>query len=396
MKPSTLLPIVVISLGIGAAALYLGGGSSKATKGGGVVGSKVMPDFPINEVAKIKIVSGSVEFLLERTEEKGWVVPSKSGYAADFEKVSGLLRRVWETKVVQGVSAGQSGLVRLELAKPTPGTAVEGSGLLLEFLKADGSIAGSLVLGKETAPPNPQGGMMMGGTSGRFVLNPAKPDQAVVVAETFSEAVIDGKAWLDDAFISVAKPKRIEVTSPEANKSWIVERPGETDSFNLAALGKGDETDSTKIVSLQTLLSFPRFEDVLPVSTPNEVTGFDKPTRVVINTFDKFVYNVEIGKADDKSNRHVRVTVSAEIPESRVAAPDEKEEDKKRLDEEFTTKQKELKEKLAKEAKVGEWIYLLPESQLTAVLAERASFLKAPEPAAAPAPSSSPTPKAKR
>jgi hypothetical protein len=107
----------------------------------------------------------------------------------------------------------------------------------------------------------------------------------------------------------------------------------------------------------------------------------------------------------------VTVKVTADLPKERTPAADEKPEDKARLDSEFTSKQTQLNEQLAKEKAFEGRVYLLSPFQVDALLKERKALLaeppappqppadSAPSPApaapAAPAPAPAPAPKQK-
>jgi len=69
----------------------------------------------------------------------------------------------------------------------------------------------------------------------------------------------------------------------------------------------------------------------------------------------------------------------------RPASPDEKPQDKARLDEEFKTRLKQLEEKAAAEKECEKQIYLVPKGSLNPFLKDRAELLA--KPSASPMPS---------
>ena len=69
------------------------------------------------------------------------------------------------------------------------------------------------------------------------------------------------------------------------------------------------------------------------------------------------------------------MTVTANLPASRVVAKDEKPEDKTRLDKEFADQQKKLADKLANETRLAKWIYWVPGYSVESLLKPRGQLL---------------------
>ena len=109
----------------------------------------------------------------------------------------------------------------------------------------------------------------------------------------------------------------------------------------------------------------------------------------VHETFDNFVYELRIGKLMGE-NYPVLVSVKAELPKERVPKPDEKPEDKTRLDQEFQTKQKEFADKLAKEQKAGNRPYLIAKGTIDQLLEDRSALIAEKKPS--PSPTATTTP----
>jgi hypothetical protein len=129
--------------------------------------------------------------------------------------------------------------------------------------------------------------------------------------------------------------------------------------------------------------------DVLVGAAPEQV-GLDKPTTIVLETFDNFTYTVKVGsKTND--NYALTVTVASSLPKERTPVKGEKTEDKEKLDKEFKDKQKKLEEKLAEEKGFEKWIYLVSSWTVDSLLKERAQLLieKKEEPKEEEAPSQS-------
>ena len=120
MKGKQLAVVLVLLVVLGAVALFLNQRNSatwsdRATTAGG----KIL-DFPLNDVSQVTLKEGGAEVNLAKTNDI-WTVKEKADYPADFDKVSALLRKLWELKPVQDVKIGPSQLARLQLTEPAPG-----------------------------------------------------------------------------------------------------------------------------------------------------------------------------------------------------------------------------------------------------------------------------------
>jgi hypothetical protein len=106
----------------------------------------------------------------------------------------------------------------------------------------------------------------------------------------------------------------------------------------------------------------------------------NQPTRVKIETFDGFAYDIKVGmKTND--NYHLTLAVAGSFPKERAAGPDEKPEDKPGLDKAFTDNLKKLEDKLAQEKAFEPWTFLVSAWSVDSVVKERADLL-AEKPAA--------------
>ncbi len=377
MKPKLLIPLVVVAVLTGILALFFSRSGASPTKAQAGVGERLLPNFPLNDVARIRVASEDNEAVVERTID-GWVVPAKSSYPADFDQVSDLLRKVWEAKVVQIVQAGPSAHGRLKLLAPGKGESAPNPdqvGTLLEFFDTTGKLVGSLILGKESSSGDNTTSWQMGG-GGRFVLDPSKPDRVALIPESFTEADPNVRQWLSDDFFSIQKARSIVVTNAEGTEAWRVQRENETGQFALENIPEGREVDTNKLSSLSTLLAYPRIEDVVNRDASPESNGLEKPLKAVIETFDGFIYEISVGATGPRATRHLALKVSANIPDKRDVPEGESEEDKKRLDDEFSARVKNLQEKLQKEKKFEGWVFLVPETQVTDLLKTTTDFLK--------------------
>jgi len=120
--------------------------------------------------------------------------------------------------------------------------------------------------------------------------------------------------------------------------------------------------------------SSPSFNDVLPGDTKLEAAGLTNVTTVTVETVDGFTYTAKVGQKRE-DNFPLALTVTANLPASRVVAKDEKPEDKTRLDKEFADQQKKLADKLANETRLAKWIYWVPGYSVESLLKPRGQLL---------------------
>ncbi len=337
-------------------------------------GAKVIKDFPLNEIAHVRILQASNEVNLVRAD--GWTVKERYGYPANFSEVSEFLRKVWELKPIQEVEAGKSQYGRLQLLSPAESKGTN-SGTMVEFKDAKDATVKSMLLGKKQMKES-QGGMFGGGGEfpvGRYVL---VPDQSKVwlVNETFNSIETKPDQWLSKDFFKVEKVKSVAVSFPDKPASnWSMSRETEAGEWKLADLKPEEKFEASKASSLNYALSSPSFNDVASPDLKAEETGLAQPTVAKLETFEGFVYTVSVGGKTNEDNNFFKFSVQANITKERTPGKDEKPEDKAKLDKEFKEKVDKLQEKLKNEQKFDKWTYLVSKWTVDALLKERKDFM---------------------
>jgi hypothetical protein len=363
--------LIVLGVAVGAIGIYLSAKRKQSYSASSFQSdAKVLKDFPLNDVARLRIKHGTNELNLVRGEK--WTVKERWGYPANFNDVSEFLRKVWELKPVQDVEVGPSQFGRLELN--TDGTS-ENSGTLVEFKDDKGANLRSLVLGKQYMKDSPAGAMGMGGAfpAGRYVMVP-ETKKVWLVNEAFSNVDTDPEQWLNKDFFKVEKVKSVSVTAPNATNTWSFSRETENGEWKMNDVKEGENYDSSKASTLSYALSSPSFNDVVsPESKPEEI-GMQEPTVAKLQTFDGFTYTVKIGGNTNDENLHLQVEVAADIPNERSVGLDEKPEDNEKLEKEFKERVEKLQEKLRKEQQFEKWTYLVSKYTVETLLKPRTDF----------------------
>jgi hypothetical protein len=371
MNRKQLLIILVIGAVLGGIGLYLTRQKSASFERTAKIASdKLLGDFPVNDVAHITIRQHTNEVNLGKAEV--WSVKERANYPASSGDIIELARKLWDLRSAQSQKLGESQLGRMELLPPDKGGT--NSATRVELKGKDGKTIRTVLLGKKSmrggGGADPYGGG--GWPNGRWVYLPDKPGTAYLVSEAFSEIEPKPDRWLSKDFFKVEKIKAVAVTFPAATNSWKLSRETESGEWKLADAKPEEKLDASKTSSFSSALSSPGFVDVLVGAVPEQIC-LDKPTTVVLETFDNFSYTVKVGsKTND--NYAMTVGVSATLPKERTPGKDEKPEDKVKLDKEFKDKQTKLEEKLTQEKATGKWTYLVSSWTVDSLLKKRSEL----------------------
>ena len=254
-----------------------------------------------------------------------------------------------------------------------------------------------VTLGKNLESGNDPMSMMGGGSSGRFIRNQADASGVYVVSELFPTLSAEPKGWLNEDFVKVEKIKDISVSPPSKPDeiAWKVARDDESGEFKLEG-AKPDETlDTAAATQLKSLLSYARFEDIVPEDKLDEIAKPLEKRTVKIETFEGFNYKITVTptetekpKAEDPNSPPpedsflVTVDVDAKIPAERKKEEKESEEDAKTKDKAFTERKAELEKRLAAEKTLAGRSFKVSRYTVEALLKDRAAMLQKP---AAPA-----------
>ena len=391
MKGKQLALVLVLLAVLGGVALFLNqrNAASWSTSSAQTTG-KVL-DFPLNDVSQITIQGNGAELNLAK-KDGVWKVKERVDYPANFDLISALLRKIWELRAVQDVTAGPSQFGRLQLLDPGQDP---NSGTLLDLKSDGGKRIAALVIGKKYLKESDGslGPAAAGMPSGRYARTVDSSNRVVLVADPLEEVDPKPDKWLNRDFIKVENAKSITLAGATPPLNWKMMRDAATSPWKLVDAKPGEDLDVTKVSAIASLFSYGVFADVMAPDAPVTETGLDKPAVITIETFDDFNYTLKIGKPIGE-NYPVLVSVAATIPKERTPAKDEKPEDKGKLDIEFQTRKTQLTDKLAKEQKLEPRPYLISKTTIEQLLKERTGLLaqKTPTPTPTPAPGAKGTP----
>ena len=176
----------------------------------------------------------------------------------------------------------------------------------------------------------------------------------------------------------------MELKGATPELTWKMERKDH--EWHSPGLKEGEKLGATKVPNFDSVLGHLSFLDV----EPPDAKAPEIRHRLEVRTDDHFHYTFNLAEAKE-GRQPFTVNVSARIPEERTPEKDEKPEDKKRLDEAFVAKKKELASRLEQEKKLEGRVFLVNSGTFSPILLPLSDFVEAPP---APEPSPSPSPEA--
>lgn len=388
-----ILWVIAIVLGVTVTLVKLSQNKTTRSATQRVHGQTLFESFPANETASV-VIQGARDSVTLAKKNGKWVVQDRNDYPANGTYVNDFLRTLADLKVTLGMEAGPSFAPRfgMDEAATTPAD----HGLTATFKDAAGKEIAKVSLGKNIESGSEDS--PMGNSSvGRYVRNHADESGFYAVSEVFPSVSSDVKHWLATDFISPEKVKSISVTQPgKSDIAWKVTRDGEEAEFKLDGANATEVLDTTVTAPLKSLLSYARFEDVVPSDKVAERAEADQKRTITIETFEGFNYTLtttptkppaapaaptaqdEIPAATD--NFLMTVEVAAELPKERKKEEGEKPDDAKAKDTAFTDRLKSLTEKLAKEKAFAGTTFEVSKSTVEVLLKERSELIAKPTP----------------
>jgi hypothetical protein len=336
---------------------------------------------PVNTIEKLVIKSSKGSVTLQKQGEI-WTVAERNGYPADFSKIRDLIRSLWEFKVVRQLEVGPSQFARLHIQPPGQG---DGSGVQLDLIAANDKPVRTLIFGKSFGGEGSADDEAEGpADSGRFVYDPSEKDKVYLGKESFYTVDPSPQNWMDKDFIKPGPIKEITRDSSATGEGWKISRKDEKPQWDLVEAKPGEAVNPQAVASLSNFA--PNFSDVKPTDAPDSETGLKQPVTVNLAGFDGFKYTVEIGGPGPEQTHFLRFKVSADLPSTRTAEPNESPDDKKKKDDEFSKQQAELKTRLAAEEKLQKWIFEVDDFSVEPFLKPLQDIVAKPSPTPAPSP----------
>ncbi|HUJ04219.1 MAG TPA: DUF4340 domain-containing protein [Rhizomicrobium sp.] len=270
------------------------------------VAQTFFPDLPskVREIARIRIVSKTHSFDVVFRPERGWVLPDKGNYHADFDQVRQTIIGMAALQTIEPKTARPGWLHYVDLDAPPKGDGVE---IILQ--DESGKTLAALIAGKTEDIGDES-------AQGLYVRRPDE-NQSWLVRSVFVPQS-DPAQWMDKEVVDVDSA-RIQETDvdPADGPSYEVVRDKPSDAdFTLSPVPKGREVAfAAGPDGVAQVLSGFSFDD----AAPERDFDFTDATRIVTRTFDGLVVAVRI----IKQGADYWATVSADSVPGRDAAADE-------------------------------------------------------------------------
>ena len=377
--------ILVLLVVFGAVGLFFYHRNAESWKKTATAVQTKLVSFSLNDVGHVTIKSSTAELNLAKIDDV-WKVKERADYPANFEMISGLIRKIWDLSAVQDVQVGPSQFGRLQLLPPGQGA---NSGTLLDLKDGKEKRLAALLIGKKYLRQSDARFSEGGVPAGRYVKPEDSSSRVVLISDTLDEVDPQPSRWLNLDFIRIENPKSIALAGATPQMNWKIVRNSVSDPWEFSDAKQGEKIDNSKVSGVVNSLATVAFTDVLAPNAQPAETGLDHPATATIGTVDNFVYVLRIGKLTGE-NYPVLVSATAQLPKERTPGKDEKPEDKSRLDQEFQTKQKQLEEKLAKEQKLENRPYLIPKTTIDQFLKDRSALVVENKPSPSPAATATP------
>lgn len=321
-------------------------------------GSKILGEFPVNEVASVTLSGPDGRVTLQRGES-GWGVTERGGYPADFGKVSTLILKLSGLQALQSVPVAGSDHGALALRTEGGDFPREEAGTRVELKNAAGHPLTGLIVGKthRTAPPGmrPETG---GAATGRYVMPASRGGNAYLVSETFPDLQTSPAAWIDQTFVRPGVPRRVEVQSKDGQ--WVLAREAAGGPWTMEGLRKNQSLDATKSMSIDPMFTGMAVADVPDGPEDGRIKPLEEnAVTVTADTFDGLRYVLTIGRGDG-DNLPVKVTAGIPPGEAEPATDEAK---------------KARDEKLAAAEKFRDRVVFVPRNFVAPFLQQRAELL---------------------
>lgn len=340
------------------------------------VGQTLVPNFPINDVANIRIDNGHTAVGLTKKDGQ-WRVKERGDYPANFTMISNLLFKIQDQKIIQSDTITADQRPELYLIEPTK---EKPSGTAIELHDVGGKSLAKLLLGKRYMKKGPTGAEVL---AGRYVMVVGDEKTVALVGDVLLDVEPKPETWIAREFVRAEKVRSIALTADDGSAVWKIQRETDGGDWQLADAKSNEKFDSSRGTSAVNAISMMSFVDVV-ASTTSLDTGMNKPRNVIAETFDGLTYTFRIGNASSDDNQYIGVSVSGDIAKERSVAPAEKPEDKERLDKEFKERLAKLEIRLKFEKTLSNWTYVTPKWRLDSLLKDRAGLMMDKQNAEAP------------
>ena len=251
----------------------------------------------VKSATRIHIVTRDNAFDVTYSQAKGWVLPARGDYPANFEQVRHTLIDLATMETVEPKTARADWLPYVGLETPP-----RGSGTAITISDKNEHVLASIIVGNTADLPNAQG------ATGVFVRHPG--DNQSYLARAVYPFHPNLQDWLETGVMLIESARLNTVTiTPLSGAAFTVKRDHPSDQqykLDGAAPPKGMAANPAMVNMVPQLITDFAFVDVQPASQ----LDFSKPVRLVAHTFDG--QNIHIDAVTVKDAVWIRVSAEAD------------------------------------------------------------------------------------
>ncbi len=352
-----------------------------------LIGTKIFPGLPINQIHKIMLTTTSNTLTLAKV--KGiWIVANRFNYPANFDKIADSLLQLGEIKIGQVMTAAESQKSAFNLLDPGALSAdcKEQAGTRLELRDVNDGLLATLLIGKPFMRTSLESGIHADFLAGEY------PDGRYVqtangyiclVGQTLEYLDPDAKNWLAKVFLTVTPNDIQNITITALNRAPItLARQKNGDAFALEGLKQTEGLlDIAKVNQISGALNNLEFDDIASPSLSANETGLEHPLVFKAQTRQGQIYTLHIGNTltNDTFDRYVRVTVDWKAPaETQANAKDSVAQPVTGTNTADTVKinQQQADETKAMNDRLSGWTFILKSYRVEPLMIKRTELIK--------------------
>ena len=251
----------------------------------------------VKNATRIHIVTRDNDFDVTYSQAKGWVLPARGNYPANFEQVRHTLIDLATMETVEPKTARADWLSYIGLEMPP-----KGNGTAITISDKDDHVLAAILVGNTADLPNAQG------ATGVFVRHPGDNQSYLVRAVyPFHPNLPD---WLSTGVMMVESARLNTVTvTPVSGAAFTVKRDHPSDQeykLDGPPPPKGMQANTAMVNMVPQLITDFTFVDVQPAAQ----VDFSKPARLQAHTFDG--QNIHIDAVTVKDAIWIRVSAEAD------------------------------------------------------------------------------------
>lgn len=244
--------------------------------------TEVLPGFAANvkNAALIQVAGHDGAFDVAYTPDKGWVLPGRGNFPADFDEVRHTLIGLATLETIAPRTGRADWLHYLSLDAPPKGTGIE-----ITVKDKDGKVLASVITGNQEELGDPNG------TSGLFVRRP--DDNQAWLARTVFVPHGDITTWLSNKVLSLGGTRLQEIAmTPLTGAAFTVHRSSPSEQIYTLAVTPKSAPNSQMINSIPFSIANFSFSDVKQANPAD----FAKAAHAIARTFDGLLVSFDLNQ----------------------------------------------------------------------------------------------------